>query len=77
MSTPLLLRHPELRALYYIRGILRNRVSYMNDDRAIEILKAARDAGVTADELKEITVDCWGWSDWQFSVSEAIRAAKH
>jgi hypothetical protein len=66
------LDHPALRELYYIRGILRNRVHYMNDAVAISELKRARDAGVTVETLRELTLDCWCWTDWKLCIRLAI-----
>lgn len=45
---------PYMKDLYYIRGILRNRLSYINDWRAIDLLEKAYLSEVSIDELREL-----------------------
>lgn len=50
------------RRLYYIRGILRNRVAYVNESIVMRILKNALDAGVEVDDVENAAKQCRSWS---------------
>ena len=54
----------DLSHLYYIRGILRNRV-YCNDQVAIKLLKEANEVGAREEDLKDIALHCTNWTDWR------------
>ncbi len=58
--------------LYYARGILRNRVSYCNDWKAIELLRAAADAGADVEDLVEITKEVRNWTQFRAAMEEII-----
>lgn len=58
--------------LYYCRGILRNRVSYCNDWKAMEILEDAYNEGVSVEHLRNIVTTCKNWTAFQDQVSQAI-----
>lgn len=47
--------------LFYVRGILRNRLSYINFNNCMPILEEAYEAGIDIEELKEMarTVKTW------------------
>lgn len=61
---------PDIRELFYIRGILRNSDYYMpyrHDRFCIDLLKEARDAGVPVSDLKDAARDFSSWAkfrDW-------------
>ncbi|MCK6158041.1 HNH endonuclease [Moraxella osloensis] len=61
----------DLSHLYYIRGILRNRV-YCNDQVAIQLLKEANELCVSEDELKEIALTSKNWTEWRETMQELI-----
>lgn len=61
----------DLSHLYYIRGILRNRV-YCNDQLALQLLKQANDLCVSEDELKEIALTSKNWTEWRETMQELI-----
>lgn len=63
------------RRLLYIRGICRNRFSYCNDHRCIELLKEAYHAGVDIDTLTSIAKDERNWTGWQSAMLDAIEGA--
>lgn len=50
---------------YYARGILRNRLSYVNDRQALEWLKECLDLGIDKDALFDLCKQCRNWT--QFS----------
>lgn len=56
---------PYLKDLYYIRGILRNRLSYVNDHKSIQLMEAALKAGIDIDEIKEYAKQVKNWSSFQ------------
>jgi hypothetical protein len=68
---------PEIKELYYIRGILRNRLTYyFNHGKALEYLRAARSWDVSLDELRQIAVTVSSWTQFQHRLSDAIGRKK-
>lgn len=64
---------PDLKQLYYIRGILRNRIpGYFNPPKAMEYLKNARSFGVTMEELQQIAITVRNWSQFRAAVAKAM-----
>ncbi|EKO4254879.1 TPA: HNH endonuclease [Vibrio parahaemolyticus] len=64
--------NPDLNRLYYIRGILRNRVSYCNDVKAIQLLKEAVEYGAEIESLEELTKDVRNWTQWRSALESFI-----
>jgi len=62
-------KKPYLKDLYYIRGIMRNRFSYLNDWKAIEIMEGAYKAGVEIDDIKQVALDTKNWTEWQAGIT--------
>jgi hypothetical protein len=54
---------PHLKDLLYIRDIVRNRCTYCNDNRALELLQEAFDAGVAVEDLKRLARTVRNWKD--------------
>jgi hypothetical protein len=52
---------PEDMRLYYIRGILRNRVA-VNEKYVMQLLRAVKDAGANFDQIEVIAKTCHTWS---------------
>ena len=65
----------DLSHLYYIRGILRNRV-YCNDQVAIQLLKEANELCIAESELKEIALTSANWTEWRETMQELISSTK-
>lgn len=65
----------DLSHLYYIRGILRNRV-YCNDQVAIQLLKDANELCIADSELKEIALTSANWTEWRETMQELIGSTK-
>lgn len=65
---------PYLQDLFYIRGIIRNRLSYCDEHRAKEILEDAFRAGADAEELKAIARSVRHWTGWKEEMFELIEA---
>jgi hypothetical protein len=57
--------NPGLDRLYYIRGILRNRLKYLNQATAIDVLKQAYAAGVSLEDLQDMAKEAISWSSWR------------
>lgn len=64
---------PDLRDLYYIRGILRNRLSYFDNVQSLQYLKNACSWGVAMDTLKSIAYETRSWTSFKGDVGEAIQ----
>jgi transcription elongation factor Elf1 len=60
---------PELGKLYYIRGIVRNRM-YCNDMVCMEILKHAKESGVSIDDLKDAAIQARNWTNFKSCVGD-------
>ena len=56
---------PYLKDLFYIRGILRNRLSYIDLSEAIDMLERAHTAGAGIDRLREFSKTVPNWSDFK------------
>lgn len=65
----------DLSHLYYIRGILRNRV-YCNDQVSIQLLKEANELCIAESELKEIALTSANWTEWRETMQELIGSTK-
>ena len=59
--------------LFYIRGILRNRLSYVNDWMAKELLEDAFILGASAEQLKEDAKHVRNWTEWRESIERFVR----
>jgi hypothetical protein len=62
---------PWMKDLYYARAIIRNR-HYCNEQKAIELLEEAYDAGIHVEELKEHAKQSRSWTAWHRSLREWI-----
>jgi len=62
------------KSIYYIRGILRNRLSYLNEWRALTLLKTAADLGADMDDLEEQAKSVRNWTEWRSGIEEFIAA---
>jgi hypothetical protein len=61
------------RDLYYVRGILRNRLSYLREWDAMTILRSAWKAGVPSDALKDCARRSKSWTSWQNEMDDLIQ----
>lgn len=67
--------NPDLNRIYYIRGILKRRLSYVDYQGSIQLMKQAYEAGVSLEELQDIAQRATGWSRWYGAVELAIAEA--
>ena len=57
--------------LFYLRGIMRNRFAYCDEQKAIIILKDLYKRGIQIDELKQMIICSNNWSEWKRYVDDA------
>ncbi|MCH8822097.1 MAG: hypothetical protein IH984_01190 [Planctomycetes bacterium] len=69
---------PDLKQLYYIRGIIRNRLEgrYFDNAHALEWLRSARSWDVPLEELSVIAKRVSSWTRFREDVSMAIQEQK-
>lgn len=66
--------NPDIKHLYYIRGILRKRIpGYFDDAKALLFLKNSRTWDVPIEELYEIARSVKNWSGFTAAIAEAIQ----
>jgi hypothetical protein len=65
---------PDIREIFYIRGILRKRLDdrYYDNALALDDLKAARSWGVPIDELRSVVLQVRNWSDFRQRITDLI-----
>jgi hypothetical protein len=68
--------NPDLRRLYYIRGILRNRFSYCNDGLAMELLRRAHDLNASISSMEEFAKTAPNWTTWRSGMEDYITEHK-
>jgi hypothetical protein len=65
--------NPDIKQLFYIRGILRNRIpGYFDEARALQYLKNARSWDIDLNELSEIARRVKNWSQFTQAIGDAI-----
>jgi len=65
-------KDPGIERLFYIRGILRRRLSYINEKQCIVLLKDARDAGLNIDWLQAIAKEAKSWTQFRLCVEAEL-----
>ena len=68
--------HPEMKDLFYIRAIVKNKFSYYDLNTAIMLLKKCHELGATTDSLKEFTINCNNWTQWKNGLNKFIEENK-
>jgi hypothetical protein len=56
---------PDLKRLYYIRAIVRNRCPYVDDRQCMILLGQARTAGVSLDQVEDLAKRVRSWEDFR------------
>lgn len=65
-------RPPEESRLFYIRGILRKRLTYLNEWQAMNILRNALKAGVCDEDMTHAAKQARNWTDWQDWMADLV-----
>lgn len=63
---------PWIRDLYYVRGILRNRLSYVNEAMCMKLLEDACNAGATIESIREFAKTVPNWTKFREGVEEFL-----
>lgn len=67
---------PSWKDAYYVRGILRNRLSYINHQEAVDIVRQAIETGVKAEDIKSIARYCSSWTNFKNSIFDMMEAER-
>lgn len=67
---------PYLQRLFYARGILRNRLHYVNERIVIQIMEDAISWGADVEKLVELCKSVRNWTQFQETISEFIDAER-
>ena len=68
--------HPEMKDLFYIRAIVKNKFSYYDLNTAIMLLKKCYKLGATIDSLKDFTKRCENWTQWKDGLNQFIEESE-
>jgi hypothetical protein len=71
-------KDPDLKSLYYIRGILRNRLEgrYCDENEALAWLRAARSWSVSIENLRRVAQSSSSWTQFRNGISDEIEEQK-
>ncbi|HNQ78219.1 MAG TPA: HNH endonuclease [Acidobacteriota bacterium] len=69
-------KDPDLREIFYIKGILRNKCSYFNNAEAMELLESARSWGIPVSELRKLALSVRNWTGFKSDIIDMILDAK-
>jgi hypothetical protein len=64
--------NPNEQRLYYIRGILRNRLSYVNEGMVLQLLHKAINANASIESLELHAKSVRNWSEWRTWIENFI-----
>lgn len=64
--------NPDLKRLYYIRGILRNRLSYCNVGQAMHLLQEAHGLDASVESLETFAKSAKNWTTWRAGMEAFI-----
>lgn len=60
------------KAVRYIRGILKNRISYVDERKSLLWMMQAVECGVSTDELKQVALDVKNWTQFRQAMEDLI-----
>ena len=64
---------PYLKELYYVRGILKNRLSYINMWQALDLLEEAYNCGANIEQLKRMAKEVRNWTEFRETIDDFVR----
>lgn len=65
---------PYLKSLYYIRGILRNRLRYFNEEKTLRYLEQAYLKGASIETLTELAKDVRNWTEFRETIEDFLES---
>jgi hypothetical protein len=65
-------KRPHMKKLRYIRGILRNRLSYLDEGRALQLLEGAFNVNASLDSLEKHAKSVRTWTEWRNGIEAFI-----
>ncbi len=65
-------KRPHMQKLRYVRGILRNRLSYLDEARALQLLEEAFDASASLENLEKHAKSLRTWTEWRNDIEAFI-----
>ena len=66
---------PYMKDLFYIRGIINNRM-YCDKPTAINYLERAYNCGASIGSLKQLALDARNWTDWRHAMEDYIESGE-
>ena len=63
---------PYLKKLFYIRGILRNRLSYVNERMAMELMEDCVEREAFLESLERLAKKVRTWTEWRNALEDYI-----
>lgn len=63
---------PWLRRLFYVRGILRKRLPYVNDRRVMGLMEQAVAAGISVDDIEQLAKDVRNWTQFESAITAGM-----
>ncbi|VXD25625.1 hypothetical protein PL8927_900023 [Planktothrix serta PCC 8927] len=67
---------PYMRELFYIRGILRKRLNYLNEWQCLKLLEEAHQYGAALEKLKEHACNVRNWTQWRQDIETFIESSE-
>jgi hypothetical protein len=64
--------NPKMEELYSVRGILRNRLSYINGNFALGLLRKSVRLGAPMETLKKLAREAKSWDEWRITMEAFI-----
>jgi hypothetical protein len=68
---------PYIRDLLYIRGILRKRLFYVNEQQVMGLLEDAHLAGASIENLMGLAKDCKNWTEFRDEIYQFLSPSSH
>lgn len=66
---------PYMRELFYIRGILRKRLNYLNEKMCLNLLEESHQHGASLEKLKEHACNVRNWTQWRQDIEAFIESS--
>jgi hypothetical protein len=63
---------PQKARIFYIRGILKNRLNYMYDKTYFVVVNGLLSRGISVEQIEQISRQAYNWTEWQ-NLAEALQ----